>query len=90
MSACFRSLLLETLFVIYFQNTVAVTDEEPEENCEAMSSGSIPTSTYAEYYRHGAGLCVMLCLVVLFILAQLASNACDLWVTYWYVGILKE
>lgn len=58
-------------------------DDEPEENKEAMGSGAIPTSTYAEYYRHGAGLFVLLFLVFLLIIAQMASNASDLWVTYW-------
>ncbi|KAJ8945507.1 hypothetical protein NQ318_017951, partial [Aromia moschata] len=38
---------------------------------------------YAEYYRYGAGIIVLLSLVFLLIIAQLASNAADLWVTYW-------
>lgn len=50
-----------------------------------MGSGAIPTATYAEYYRHGAGVFVLLCLMLLLIIAQLSSNASDLWVTYWWV-----
>lgn len=59
------------------------TQEEPEENLEEMGSGAIPASTYAEYYRHGAGVFVLLFLMALLIIAQLASNASDLWVTCW-------
>nr|XP_023022905.1 probable multidrug resistance-associated protein lethal(2)03659 [Leptinotarsa decemlineata] len=58
-------------------------NEEPEESVEAMGSGSIPVSSYWEYYRNGAGLFILLSLLFLLIAAQIASNGCDLWVTYW-------
>ncbi|KAJ8980199.1 hypothetical protein NQ317_003764 [Molorchus minor] len=73
-----------------------ITDEdewEPEKNQEEVEKGAIPVSLYAEYYRYGAGLLVLLFLVFLLIIAQLASNAADLWTTegklpYWQFSII--
>ncbi|KAG5881447.1 hypothetical protein JTB14_037665 [Gonioctena quinquepunctata] len=58
-------------------------EEEPQENKEAMEKGSIPLSTYWKYYRHGASVCFFLFVAILIVVAQAASNACDLWVTHW-------
>ncbi|XP_072382028.1 ATP-binding cassette sub-family C member 4-like isoform X2 [Diabrotica undecimpunctata] len=58
-------------------------EEGPKENNEETCEGSIPFSTYGKYFRFGTswfGFCFM---VFLFFLAQAASNAGDLWVTYW-------
>lgn len=48
-----------------------------------MAKGAIPTSTYWEYYRAGGSIALLLLLVFLLILAQVACNAGDLWLTYW-------
>lgn len=67
----------------FLQNAVEEQELGPEESLEEMEKGAIPASLYAEYYRYGAGVIVLLCLVFLLIIAQLASNAADLWVAYW-------
>ncbi|KAJ8919555.1 hypothetical protein NQ315_002177 [Exocentrus adspersus] len=65
------------------QNALEEQGLGPEESLEEVETGAIPASLYAEYYRYGAGVIVLLCLVFLLIIAQLASNAADLWVAYW-------
>ncbi|XP_056639846.1 ATP-binding cassette sub-family C member 4-like isoform X1 [Diorhabda sublineata] len=59
------------------------TDEKAEHNAEAMNTGAIPFSTYAKYFGYGTSLTGFLIMCLLFILAQVASNAGDLWLTQW-------
>lgn len=61
--------------------------EEPQETQELIEKGVIPTSTYTEYYRNGAGVPLLLFAGLFLIVAQMASNAADYWVTHWYVKI---
>ncbi|XP_050501656.1 ATP-binding cassette sub-family C member 4-like isoform X2 [Diabrotica virgifera virgifera] len=65
------------------KQVLSQNEEGPKENNEETCEGSIPFSTYGKYFRFGTscfGFCFM---VILFVLAQAASNAGDLWVTYW-------
>nr|XP_023011971.1 multidrug resistance-associated protein 4-like [Leptinotarsa decemlineata]XP_023011972.1 multidrug resistance-associated protein 4-like [Leptinotarsa decemlineata] len=58
-------------------------EEEPQETDELIEKGAVPTSTYVEYCKAGASWLVLFFLVVLLIIAQMSSNASDLWLTYW-------
>ncbi|XP_018576132.1 probable multidrug resistance-associated protein lethal(2)03659 isoform X2 [Anoplophora glabripennis] len=60
-----------------------VNEDEPQETDELIEKGAIPTSTYLEYCRAGGTIFLLLFLFFLLIIAQMASNASDLWVTYW-------
>lgn len=67
---------------IKFQSSV-VNEDDPQETDELIEKGAIPTSTYVEYCQAGATVFLLLFLVALLIVAQMASNASDLWVTHW-------
>ncbi|KAJ8916751.1 hypothetical protein NQ315_013956 [Exocentrus adspersus] len=60
-----------------------LNEEEPQETDELIEKGAISTSIYVEYCRAGASILILLFLIFLLIIAQMASNASDLWVTYW-------
>ncbi|KAJ8946513.1 hypothetical protein NQ318_004648 [Aromia moschata] len=62
-------------------NETSSTDkdqEEPEETQELIEKGTIPTSTYIEYWRAGANIMHLALLAVLLIVAQMLCNGCDL------------
>ncbi|KAI2474095.1 ATP binding cassette (ABC) transporter subfamily C member [Diabrotica virgifera virgifera] len=64
--------------IIVFEKVLSQNEEGPKENNEETCEGSIPFSTYGKYFRFGTscfGFCFM---VILFVLAQAASNAGDL------------
>ncbi|CAH1981017.1 unnamed protein product [Acanthoscelides obtectus] len=58
-------------------------DKDAEEEDELIEKGAIPTSTYLEYCRAGTGVAVLILLIILLMMAQMASNACDLWLRHW-------
>nr|CAH7718236.1 unnamed protein product [Callosobruchus chinensis] len=58
-------------------------DKEAEEEDDLIEKGAIPTSTYLEYCKAGTGVTVLILLIILLMLAQMASNACDLWLRHW-------
>nr|CAH7718231.1 unnamed protein product [Callosobruchus chinensis] len=58
-------------------------EEEPQETDELIEKGAISTSTYLDYCKAGASWIVLVLLVILLIVAQVASNASDLWLTHW-------
>ncbi|CAH1159389.1 unnamed protein product [Phaedon cochleariae] len=50
---------------------------------EEVEKGQLSFSMYLEYYRTGASICLLTFMIVLFIIAQMFSNGCDLWVAHW-------
>uniref|UniRef100_A0A0U9HSD9 Putative ABCC protein n=1 Tax=Chrysomela populi TaxID=154003 RepID=A0A0U9HSD9_CHRPP len=60
-----------------------IEDEDQQETQELIEKGSLSASLYVEYYKSGASICLLLFASFLFIIAQLASNGCDLWVAHW-------
>ncbi|KAJ8961187.1 hypothetical protein NQ318_008870, partial [Aromia moschata] len=61
----------------------SVLNEEPQETDELIEKGALSSSLYMEYCRAGASVFVLLFLFFLLIIAQMASNASDLWVLHW-------
>ncbi|KAF7283323.1 ATP-binding cassette sub-family C member 4-like [Rhynchophorus ferrugineus] len=57
--------------------------DDPEETEELLEKGALKTSTYVEYYRSGTTIFTLIFLIFLFIIAQISSNASDMWVNYW-------
>ncbi|CAG9768636.1 unnamed protein product [Ceutorhynchus assimilis] len=64
-------------------SVISMVGSEPDETQELLEKGSIPTSTYVQYYRAGAPYILLIGLVILLIIAQVMCNASDMWVTYW-------
>ncbi|CAH1981029.1 unnamed protein product [Acanthoscelides obtectus] len=64
-------------------NSSVHNEEEPQETDELIEKGAISTSTYLDYCKAGASWIVLILLVLLLIVAQIVSNASDLWLTYW-------
>ncbi|CAG9819495.1 unnamed protein product [Phaedon cochleariae] len=60
-----------------------VEDEEQQETQELIEKGNLSTSLYIEYYRTGASVLFLIFMVVLFLVAQMVCNGCDLWVAHW-------
>ncbi|KAK9680179.1 ABC transporter transmembrane region [Popillia japonica] len=56
---------------------------EPVETQELMEKGAVSSSLYKKYFNAGAPIIALILLALLFIIAQMSSNAADLWVTYW-------
>lgn len=48
-----------------------------------MEKGAISSSLYKRYFTAGAPIVALILLIILIIIAQMFSNAADLWVTYW-------
>lgn len=65
------------------QSSILSEYEEPPETQELIEKGTIPASTYAEYFRNGAGIALLIFAGLFLIVAQISSNAADFWVTYW-------
>uniref|UniRef100_A0AAR5P3C7 Multidrug resistance-associated protein 4-like n=1 Tax=Dendroctonus ponderosae TaxID=77166 RepID=A0AAR5P3C7_DENPD len=57
--------------------------DEPEETDELLERGALKTSTYVEYYNSGSSCCLLILLLVLFVIAQVACNGADMWLTFW-------
>lgn len=57
--------------------------EGPKLEDEAIEKGSVPMSTYIEYWRSATSIFNICALVVVIILAQIAANSCDLWLRFW-------
>ncbi|CAH1159391.1 unnamed protein product [Phaedon cochleariae] len=77
-------LLERSMTVPSIASSMAELDnEDQQETQELIEKGSLSASLYVEYYKNGASICMLLFTAFLFILAQVASNGCDLWVTHW-------
>ncbi|KAG5887763.1 hypothetical protein JTB14_016114 [Gonioctena quinquepunctata] len=72
-----------TKSVCSYSSSVLTDIVEPEETQELMEKGTIPVSTYTDYYKSGASTPILIFAIFFLIIAQLASNAVDYWVTYW-------
>lgn len=57
--------------------------DDPEETEELLERGALKSSTYVEYFKSGTSVCTLVVLIILFVIAQTANNASDLWVTNW-------
>ncbi|XP_057665399.1 ATP-binding cassette sub-family C member 4-like isoform X1 [Diorhabda carinulata] len=57
--------------------------DDPEESEELIKKGDISNSTYFEYWKSGAGIVFLNFTCLMFILAQVITNASDLWLTHW-------
>ncbi|KAJ8938371.1 hypothetical protein NQ318_022869 [Aromia moschata] len=60
-------------------------EEEPQETQELIEKGVVPVSIYKEYCRSGASVLILIFAGIFLIVAQMASNASDFWVTHWLV-----
>lgn len=60
-----------------------VPEQAPQEIEEEMGKGSVPTGLYLEYFRAGAGIILLFITFLMFFIAQMVTNASDLWLTYW-------
>lgn len=56
---------------------------EPKEAQEHIETGKLAASVYIEYWKAGANSCLLVVLALLFIIAQLACNSCDIWIRNW-------
>ena len=57
-----------------------IVQQQPDEEC---SSGTIGWRIYLEYYKAGSGIFKGLALIILLIIAEGASVACDWWLAHW-------
>lgn len=48
-----------------------------------MEKGAISSSLYTAYLREGGSILFLSFFVLMLILAQVACNASDVWLTYW-------
>ncbi|KAK4879098.1 hypothetical protein RN001_007244 [Aquatica leii] len=72
------------LSVISRDSTIEEDDEnEPHETQELMEKGAISSSLYLAYMKAGGPIILLLFFLFTLILAQIACNASDLWVTSW-------
>lgn len=63
-----------------------INEEQDQELAkETMATGSITSNVYWKYFRAGGGVLALLLLAASFICSQVAANAGDLFLTYWYV-----
>ncbi|KAK5645932.1 hypothetical protein RI129_004396 [Pyrocoelia pectoralis] len=66
------------------QSTIEEEDEnEPQETQELIEKGAISSSLYMSYMREGGPIVLLLFFLFLLIIAQVASNAADIWLTSW-------
>ncbi|CAG9863422.1 unnamed protein product [Phyllotreta striolata] len=69
-----------------FQSDMSLTSkagDDSEEKDELIEKGDIKTETYIAYWKAGAGWFFLLLTLLMFFVAQIASNASDLWLTHW-------
>jgi hypothetical protein len=57
--------------------------KKPQVEAEKNVTGKVGFSVYKNYYRLGGNCCTLLFLVSLFLIAQLAASASDMWVAFW-------
>ncbi|XP_072396581.1 ATP-binding cassette subfamily C member 4-like [Diabrotica undecimpunctata] len=71
----------------YQSNTSLTVSEEPEDKSnereEEVEQGTVPLSTFVEYFRSGAGVFFLTVTATAFIFAQAFTNITDLWLTHW-------
>ena len=58
-------------------------DEEPFKRKEMRETGSIAGRVYKAYFKAGGGWCCFLFVLLLFVLAQVASSAADYFIKFW-------
>jgi len=58
-------------------------EKKPEVEAEKNETGKVGFSVYKNYYGMGANCCTLLSLVSLFLIAQIAASASDMWVAFW-------
>ncbi|CAG9860398.1 unnamed protein product [Phyllotreta striolata] len=63
--------------------------DDMQEKDELIEKGDIKTETYMAYWKDGGGWFLLLFTLSMFIIAQIASNAADLWLTHW-TNVEKE
>jgi len=59
--------------------------EKPKIEAEKNIIGSVGFSVYKNYYLLGGNCFTLMCVVALFVLAQFAASAADMWVAFWTV-----
>ncbi|KAF5304472.1 hypothetical protein FQA39_LY09668 [Lamprigera yunnana] len=64
-------------------STIDEDDEEPQETQELMEKGAISSSLYWAYMREGGPVLLLLFFLFVLIIAQVACNASDIWLTNW-------
>ncbi|CAG9860399.1 unnamed protein product [Phyllotreta striolata] len=75
-----------------FQSNISLVSkfgDETQEKDELIEKGVIKTKTYMAYWKDGGGWFFLLFTLSMFIIAQIASNAADLWLTNW-TNVEKE
>jgi ATP-binding cassette subfamily C (CFTR/MRP) protein 4 len=58
-------------------------ENEPQEIEELMAKGNVAKSLYWNYFKAGGSYFTLFCLVLSFIIAQLATSGCDYWLGFW-------
>ncbi|XP_018564831.1 probable multidrug resistance-associated protein lethal(2)03659 [Anoplophora glabripennis] len=76
------NLLKRKLSVLSRSSTAAGCEEELEQN-EEMESKDVSFSTYLKYFRSGGNVCMIVCVISIFVVCQVFANASDLWIKYW-------
>ncbi|XP_047031198.1 ATP-binding cassette subfamily C member 4-like [Helicoverpa zea] len=61
----------------------AIEEVEQEESAELTGTGRVPGAVYRQYFRAGAGWCLILGTTISIILAQVVTSISDLWLTHW-------
>ncbi|XP_056645134.1 ATP-binding cassette sub-family C member 4-like [Diorhabda sublineata] len=60
-----------------------VPEGAPPEIEEEVERGSVSTKLYLEYFRAGGSIILLFITLLMFFIAQMVTNASDLWLTYW-------
>ncbi|KAL7299634.1 hypothetical protein TKK_0007396 [Trichogramma kaykai] len=58
-------------------------EEEPQETQEFVAKGSVSNSLYWKYFKANGSICMLICLALMYVAAQLFSSGADYWVAYW-------
>uniref|UniRef100_A0A0U9HZ93 Putative ABCC protein n=1 Tax=Chrysomela populi TaxID=154003 RepID=A0A0U9HZ93_CHRPP len=75
------------LSIVSVASSIGKEFTEVEQNIqEEVEKGQLSFSMYIQYYRTGASICLLVCMLLLFLIAQVFSNGCDLWVAHWTNG----
>ncbi|XP_014221942.1 multidrug resistance-associated protein 4-like [Trichogramma pretiosum] len=58
-------------------------EDEPQETQEFVAKGSVSNSLYWKYFKANGSICMLICLALMYVVAQLFSSGADYWVAYW-------
>ncbi|XP_050504204.1 ATP-binding cassette subfamily C member 4 [Diabrotica virgifera virgifera] len=61
----------------------SVFSDDPNEEDELIEKGAISNATYVEYWKSGGGVLFLFFTIFIFLVAQMITNASDLWLTHW-------